>query len=150
LLLGGYGYAQFDFSPLCRSTIGFGPFDLAESAQRASEDSHPTYNIERLGGDRYQISIAVAGFSPDKISVTAEHNVVGRWGRPAVTPLNQIHLDPIKRSDVRGDRDRRHRHGADNGIRCVRRDAHGTQRNVQGQGDGRANLLLDPEPGSQP
>ena len=66
-----------DFSPLWRSTIGFDRlFDLAESAQRASEDHYPPYNIERLGEDRYQISLAVAGFSPDEISVTAEQNVV--------------------------------------------------------------------------
>ncbi|MDA9391271.1 heat-shock protein, partial [Bradyrhizobium sp. CCBAU 45394] len=51
-------------------------FDLAESAQRATEDNYPPYNIERLGDDRYQISLAVAGFSPDEISVTAEQNVV--------------------------------------------------------------------------
>jgi membrane protein len=44
---------------------------------------------------------------------------------------------------------RRRRHGAGNGIRRVRRDAHGIERNVQGQADGRANLLLDPEPGGQ-
>ena len=67
----------YDFSPLWRSTIGFDRlFDLAESAQRASEDHYPPYNIERLGEDRYQISLAVAGFSPDEISVTAEQNVV--------------------------------------------------------------------------
>ena len=66
-----------DFSPLWRSTIGFDRlFDLAESAQRATEDNYPPYNIERLGDDRYQISLAVAGFSPDEISVTAEQNVV--------------------------------------------------------------------------
>ena len=67
----------YDFSPLWRSTIGFDRlFDLAESAQRATEDHYPPYNIERLGDDRYQISLAVAGFSPDEISVTAEQNVV--------------------------------------------------------------------------
>ena len=67
----------YDFSPLWRSTIGFDRlFDLAESAQRASEDHYPPYNIERLGDNRYQISLAVAGFSPDEISVTAEQNVV--------------------------------------------------------------------------
>ena len=61
----------YDFSPLWRSTVGFDRlFDLAESAQRASEDHY------RLGEDRYQISLAVAGFSPDDISVTAEQNVV--------------------------------------------------------------------------
>src|SRR5438270_9999771 len=68
---------SYDFSPLWRSTIGFDRlFDLAESAQRATEDHYPPYNIERLGDDRYQISLAVAGFSPEEISVTAEHNVV--------------------------------------------------------------------------
>src|SRR6185295_13680427 len=45
-------------------------------AQRATEDHYPPYNIERLSDDRYQISLAVAGFSPDEISVTAEQNVV--------------------------------------------------------------------------
>ena len=67
----------YDFSPLWRSTIGFDRlFDLAETAQRAGEDNYPPYNIERLGDDRYQISLAVAGFAPDDISVTAEQNVV--------------------------------------------------------------------------
>ncbi len=67
----------YDFSPLWRSTIGFDRlFDLAEIAQRAGEDNYPPYNIERLAEDRYQISLAVAGFSPDEISVTAEYNVV--------------------------------------------------------------------------
>src|SRR5207244_7249924 len=67
----------YDFSPLFRSTIGFDRlFDLVETAQRAAEDGYPPYNIERLAEDRYQISLAVAGFSPDEISVTAEQNVV--------------------------------------------------------------------------
>src|SRR6185369_11317937 len=66
-----------DFAPLSRSTIGFDRlFDLVDAAQRAAEDNYPPYNIERLGDDRYQISLAVAGFSPEEISVTAEHNVV--------------------------------------------------------------------------
>ena len=67
----------YDFSPLWRSSIGFDRlFDLAETAQRASEDHYPPYNIERLSDDRYLISLAVAGFSPDEVSVTAEQNVV--------------------------------------------------------------------------
>jgi molecular chaperone IbpA len=38
--------------------------------------TNPPYNIERLSDDSYQISLAVAGFSPDDIAVTAEQNVV--------------------------------------------------------------------------
>ncbi|MCP3402023.1 MULTISPECIES: Hsp20 family protein [unclassified Bradyrhizobium] len=67
----------YDFAPLWRSTIGFDRlFDLAETAQRASEDNYPPYNIERLADDRYQISLAVAGFAPKDIEITAEQNVV--------------------------------------------------------------------------
>ncbi|WP_291858373.1 Hsp20 family protein [Bradyrhizobium sp.] len=74
----------YDFSPLWRSTIGFDRlFDLAEAAQRAGEDNYPPYNIERLAENRYQISLAVAGFSPDEISVTAEQNVVTIEGNKA-------------------------------------------------------------------
>lgn len=74
----------FDFSPLFRSTVGFDRlFDLVETAQRAAEDTYPPYNIERLAEDRYQITLAVAGFSPDEISVTAEQNVVTIEGSKA-------------------------------------------------------------------
>src|ERR1044072_6921344 len=67
----------YDFSPLWRSTIGFDRlFDLAEMPQRAGEDNYPPYNIERLAEDRYQISLAVAGFAPSDIAITAEQNVV--------------------------------------------------------------------------
>jgi molecular chaperone IbpA len=67
----------YDFSPLWRSTVGFDRlFDLAETAQRAGEDNYPPYNIERLADDRYQISLAVAGFAPNDIAITAEQNVV--------------------------------------------------------------------------
>jgi molecular chaperone IbpA len=66
-----------DFTPLWRSTIGFDRlFDLAESAQRTSEDNYPPYNIERLAEDRYAISLALAGFAPDEIAITAEQNVL--------------------------------------------------------------------------
>jgi len=75
----------YDFAPLWRSTIGFDRlFDLLDATQRATgEDHYPLYNIERLGEDRYQISLALAGFSPDEISVTAEQNVLTIEGRKA-------------------------------------------------------------------
>jgi molecular chaperone IbpA len=73
----------FDFAPLWRSTIGFDRlFDLADAAQRLTDDdNYPPYNIERLGDDRYQISLAVAGFAPDEIAITAEQNVLTIEGR---------------------------------------------------------------------
>ncbi|HEY2682091.1 MAG TPA: Hsp20 family protein [Bradyrhizobium sp.] len=76
-----------DFSPLFRSAVGFDRlFDLVETAQRSAEDNYPPYNIERLADDRYQITLAVAGFSPDEISITAEQNVVTIEGSKADKP----------------------------------------------------------------
>ena len=67
----------YDFAPLWRSTIGFDRlFNLLDETQHRAEDNYPPYNIERLGDDRYQISLALAGFSPDEIAVTAEQNVL--------------------------------------------------------------------------
>jgi molecular chaperone IbpA len=71
-----------DFAPLWRSSIGFDRlFDLVNSAQRGNEDAFPMYNIERVGDDRYQITLALAGYTTDNVSVTAEHNVLTVEGR---------------------------------------------------------------------
>ena len=73
----------YDISPLWRSTIGFDRFfDLVDAAQHtAGDDNYPPCNVERLSDDRYQISLALAGFSPDEIAVTAEQNVLTVEGR---------------------------------------------------------------------
>ena len=66
-----------DFTPLWRSTIGFDRlFDLAQATQHAAEETYPPYNIERLDDDRYAISLALAGFAPSEITITAEQNVL--------------------------------------------------------------------------
>jgi molecular chaperone IbpA len=72
-----------DLNSLWRSSIGFDRvFDLIdESARWAGEGNYPPYNIERLGEDHYQISLALAGFSPDEVSITAEQNVLTVEGR---------------------------------------------------------------------
>jgi molecular chaperone IbpA len=76
--------SALDFSPLYRSTIGFDHvFDLLDSAMRLEPPigSWPPCNIEKMGEDRYRVTVAVAGFMPDEITVTAEPNrltVVGK------------------------------------------------------------------------
>lgn len=78
---------SYDFAPLWRSTIGFDRlFDLFDAAQRAGvEDHYPPYNIERLSDDSYQISLALAGFAPDEITITAEQNILAIEGRKTDT-----------------------------------------------------------------
>ena len=75
----------FDPTPFWRSTIGFDRlFDLMnESTRWSGEDSYPPYNIERADEDHYRISLALAGFSPDEITITAEQNVLTVEGSKA-------------------------------------------------------------------
>lgn len=67
-----------DFSPLYRSTVGFDRlFTMLDSlAQPDNGQTYPPYNIERTGDDAYRISMAVAGFSENEISIEAHRNVL--------------------------------------------------------------------------
>jgi molecular chaperone IbpA len=69
---------NLNFSPLFRSTIGFDRvFDLLENASRMqSFDSWPPYDIVRTTEDSYRITMAVAGFSEDELSITHEPNLL--------------------------------------------------------------------------
>jgi molecular chaperone IbpA len=74
-----------DLAPLWRSTIGFDRLiNLIEDSVRwTGGDNYPPYNIERVGEDHYQISLALAGFTPDEVTVTAEQNMLTVEGRKA-------------------------------------------------------------------
>ena len=75
----------FDPTPFWRSTVGFDRlFDmLDQTSQLQANDTYPPYNIERAGEDHYRISLALAGFTPDEISITAEQNVLTVEGAKA-------------------------------------------------------------------
>jgi molecular chaperone IbpA len=68
----------FDPTPYWRSTVGFDRlFDmLDQTGQLQANDTYPPYNIERADEDHYRISLALAGFSPDEVTITAEQNVL--------------------------------------------------------------------------
>jgi molecular chaperone IbpA len=68
----------FDFSPLYRSSIGFDRvFDLLENANRVTTvDNWPPYDIAKIGYDDYRITMAVAGFAENELSMTQEHNML--------------------------------------------------------------------------
>jgi molecular chaperone IbpA len=69
---------NFDFSPLYRSTVGFDRlFNLLDASSRVEHlNNWPPYNIEKLSEDQYRITMAVAGFSPDELTVTAQANAL--------------------------------------------------------------------------
>ncbi|MEL7430000.1 MAG: Hsp20 family protein [Pseudomonadota bacterium] len=65
-----------DYSPLYRSTVGFDRlFSLLDNmTQPENGQSYPPYNIERTGEDAYRITMAVAGFAEDEISIEAKQH----------------------------------------------------------------------------
>ncbi len=67
----------FDFTPYRRSMIGFDRlFDTLERNVQQQVDAYPPFDIERLGDDKFRISVAVAGFTPGEVDVTAHNNVL--------------------------------------------------------------------------
>ena len=68
----------FDPTPFSRSTVGFDRlFDMLEqAAQYQANDAYPPYNIEREDDDNYRVTLALAGFSSDEITITAEQNML--------------------------------------------------------------------------
>ena len=61
---------RFDFSPLFRSTVGFDRMmNLLEASSRTGEDGYPPYNIEKKGDNDYRITMAVAGFGEDDLTI---------------------------------------------------------------------------------
>jgi len=74
---------RFDLTPYRRSTVGFDRlFDMLESQSRASGgDNYPPFNIERRGDDEYRITVAVAGFKPGDLDITAQQNLLTVQGK---------------------------------------------------------------------
>lgn len=63
---------HFDFAPLYRATVGFDQIaDLMDRVLSSDtpQPGYPPYNIEKTNDDAYRISIAVAGFADDDLSV---------------------------------------------------------------------------------
>jgi molecular chaperone IbpA len=76
---------NLDLAPLWQSTVGFDRlFNLIDDSLRVTgEDNYPPYNIERTGEDEYRISLALAGFMPEEITLTAEQNMLTVEGHKA-------------------------------------------------------------------
>lgn len=69
---------QFDLSPLYRSTVGFDRlFTMLDQASGADAVvGYPPYNIERTGELNYRISVAVAGFAEQDLSIESKENTL--------------------------------------------------------------------------
>ena len=88
--------SRFDLTPYRRSTVGFDRlFDLLENQARLnSGDNYPPFNIEKRGEDNYRITLAVAGFRPSDLDITAQQNLLVVQGRKRddVSEGEMLHL----------------------------------------------------------
>ena len=73
---------RLDFTPYRRSMVGFDRiFDMIENQARSSSDNFPPFNIEKRGDDAYRITLAVAGYKPADLEITAQQNLLVIQGR---------------------------------------------------------------------
>lgn len=76
----------FSLTPLFRHSVGFDRLD--NMLDRVFDDkggsSYPPYNIEKFDDDKYQITMAVAGFTMDDINITVHGDLLTVTGEHAV------------------------------------------------------------------
>jgi molecular chaperone IbpA len=72
-----------DFSPLYRSTVGFDRmFSMLDNvSQPEPAQTYPPYNIELTGENSYRITMAIAGFGEDDLSIEARENTLTIKGK---------------------------------------------------------------------
>jgi|TARA_B100001094_G_scaffold262853_1_gene264227 molecular chaperone IbpA len=75
---------NLDFSPLYRSTVGFEHLssmlnDIHRSDTNAA--SYPPYNIELLGENQYQITVAISGFQMSDLTINIENQILSIIGQ---------------------------------------------------------------------
>ena len=69
--------SAFDFTPYRRSTVGFDRlFDMLENSSGNGGENYPPFDLIKTGDNDYRIDLAVAGFRPDEIDITAQQNVL--------------------------------------------------------------------------
>ena len=70
--------SAFDFAPFRRSTVGFDRlFDMLENSSTGqTQENYPPFDLIKLGDNDYRIELAVAGFRPEEIDITAQQNVL--------------------------------------------------------------------------
>ena len=75
--------SAFDFSPFRRSTVGFDRlFDMLENSSAGQgQENYPPFDLIKTGENEYRIELAVAGFKPEEIDITAQQNVLLVSGR---------------------------------------------------------------------
>ena len=91
--------SAFDFGNFRRSSVGFDRlFDMLEnSAASQGQENYPPFDLIKTGDNDYRIQLAVAGFRPDEIDITAQQNVLIVTGKKADESAEPVSGTRLKR-----------------------------------------------------
>ncbi|MEM8580799.1 MAG: Hsp20 family protein [Pseudomonadota bacterium] len=85
---------------MTKMTLGAHPFllgfdqleRLVERTAKSGNDGYPPYNIEQASENRYRITLALAGFREDDLSITVEDRQLVIRGRSAEDADDRVYL----------------------------------------------------------
>ncbi|WP_281983598.1 Hsp20 family protein [Thalassorhabdomicrobium marinisediminis] len=85
---------------MTKLTLGTHPFllgfeeleRLVERTAKSGNEGYPPYNIEQTSGTSYRITLAVAGFAEDDLSITVEDNQLVIRGRQSDDSEGRVFL----------------------------------------------------------
>lgn len=86
---------NFDPTPLFRASVGFDRIaDMMDRALAADpvQPAYPPYNIEKTDENAYRITIAVAGFRGDELSVEVKENALVVSARKSDDKVERTYL----------------------------------------------------------
>ena len=97
------GYDLMDFDPFRNHTIGFDKiFDSLLEVSKINTSNFPPYNIRKLGDGKYEIELALAGFTKGDIKVELKDGVLSISAkREDKDSNNLIHQGIASRSVLR-------------------------------------------------
>jgi HSP20 family molecular chaperone IbpA len=72
--------------------LGFEDFERTLDRVQKTSDGYPPYNIERVGDDGIRITLAVAGFTEEDLSVQVEDNQLVVRGRTRDDDKQRVYL----------------------------------------------------------
>src|SRR5271156_982951 len=86
--------SNYDLSPFYRSTVGFDRlFSMLDRVAGGEQNAptYPPYNIERTSENAYRITLAVAGFAEDELSVETRENTLTVRGSKETAQKDEKH-----------------------------------------------------------
>ncbi len=96
-------YDLMDFDPFRNYTIGFDKiFDSLLEVSKLNTSNFPPYNIRKLGDGKYQVELALAGFTKDDIQVELKDGILSISAkREEKDSNNLVHQGIASRSVLR-------------------------------------------------